>query len=627
MNYISAEQLSKSYGEKILFKNINIGINEGDKVALIGINGSGKSSLLKIIGGIDVSDGGTNSVRKGTKIGFLGQNPVFDETKTVFENVFSSPNSLLSLIKEYELLLKNEPESEKMYDLIEKMNQENAWNYEQQIKEIISRLGISEYIDRNVGNLSGGQRKRVAMAKLLIDEPDVLVLDEPTNHLDLETVEWLENIILNKFRTLVFVTHDRYFLDKISNIIWELEGGQIYKYAGNYAYYLEKKSLREEVENAEVDKAKNLMRKELEWIRRQPKARGTKAKYRVDAFEETKAKANSLKTTDKLDLQVKMTRQGGKVLVLKNIAKKYGELSLINNFSYTFNKGEKIGIIGKNGTGKTTFINILTGLIKPDKGDWDLGDTTQFGYFKQEDFSFNPEQRLIEAVKEIAEYIELANGQKVSASQFLKLFLFPPEVQYTHIGKLSGGEKKRLQMLMILIKNPNFLILDEPTNDLDLATLNVLEDFLIDFKGTLIIVSHDRYFMDKMVDHLFVFEGNGEIKDFPGNYTDYRESKKNVETSEIIESKPEKQNISKAESKVIETAAPKKKMSFKEKTEYENLEKEIEKLEKEKTLLIESLNSGITDHNELNKISTKIQEITDQIDIKSLRWLELGEMA
>lgn len=629
MNFVSAENLSKSYSEKWLFKNLNIGVNEGDRVALIGINGSGKSSLLKILGGLENPSDGIVSVRKGLKVGFLGQNPVFDEAKTVFDNVFYSGNTLLSLIKDYEKQLEADSSApgydQKLHELVEKMNAADAWTYEQQIKEIISKLGIGEYIERPVSVLSGGQRKRVAMAKVLIDNPDLLILDEPTNHLDLETIEWLEALIKSRFSTLLLVTHDRYFLDNVSNQIWELDNGSLYKYKGDYGYYLEKKAAREEILDAEIDKARNLMRKELEWIRRQPKARGTKAKYRVDAFEETKAKATQQRPDQKLELQMKMTRQGGKILELKRVSKAYDELKLINDFTYTFKKGDKVGIVGKNGTGKSTLLNIFTGNIQPDKGDRDAGETTFFGHYKQEDASLPPEKRIIEVVKDIAEYIELANGQKISASQFLKMFMFPPEQQYTPVGKLSGGERKRLQLLMVLIKNPNFLILDEPTNDLDIGTLNVLEEFLNEYAGSLVIVSHDRYFMDRLVDHLFIFDGKGNIIDFPGNYTDYRESlAENKEQSVPVE---QKQEVEKKQENANTNSANKRKLSYKERTEYESLEKDIQKLEQEKNKLVEEMNSGNLAHEILMEHSVKIQQLTETIDEKSLRWLELSEFA
>ncbi len=639
MNYISAEGLSKSFSEKWLFRNLHIGVNQGERVALIGINGSGKSTLLKILGGLDNPEEGKVSVRKGLKMGFLGQNPVFDEAKTVYDNVFYSGNSLLALIKDYEQLLVEDPSKpgydNRLHIIIDKMNEADAWTYEQQIKEIISRLGIQEYIDRPVSVLSGGQRKRVAMAKVLIEEPDLLILDEPTNHLGLETIEWLEALIKSRFQTLLLVTHDRYFLDSVANQIWELDRGELFKYKGNYSYFLEKKADREEILGAEIDKARNLMRKELDWIRRQPKARGTKAKYRVDAFEVTKEKATQQKSDAKLELQMKMSRQGGKIMELKRIGKGYGDLKLITDFTYVFKKGDKIGIIGKNGTGKSTFLNILTGAIEVDKGDRDCGDTTVFGYYKQEDANLPNDKRIIEVVKDIAEYVELANGQKISASQFLSMFMFPPDSQYTFVSKLSGGEKKRLQLLLVLIKNPNFLILDEPTNDLDIGTLNVLEDFLLEFGGTLVIVSHDRYFMDRLVDHLFIFDGDGTIKDFPGNYTDFREAKADnslwMAENERLENVEEKQavNLNKGGSNQSTTnaASAKRKLSFKEKTEFETLEKEISKWEAEKSKLTEEMNGGSLIHTQLSEHANKIKKLTDTIDEKSVRWLELSEFA
>lgn len=628
MNLISAENISKNYADKALFKNLNVGLNHGERVGLIGINGSGKSSLLKILAGVDQPDTGSLSVRKGTSVGFLGQNPVFDEEKTVYENVFSASSPLLTLVKEYEhhqTLDENLPGyHDKMHDLMERMTEANAWNYEQQINEIISRLGIGSLADKKVKLLSGGQRKRIAMAKVLIEEPDVLILDEPTNHLDLETVEWLENIVKTKFQTILLVTHDRYFLDNITNKIIEIDNGQVYRYDGNYAYFLEKKAERQDIKNAEIDKAKNLMRKELDWIRRQPKARGTKAKYRVDAFEDTKATATQKNSNASLELQVKTTRQGGKIAELKKVHKAFGEHKIVTDFTYTFKKGDKIGIIGKNGAGKSTFLNLITGALTQDKGDIDIGETTVFGYYKQEDLVTDADKRLIEVVKDIAEYIEMADGQKISASTFLNMFMFPPADQYKYVGKLSGGERKRLQLLKVLIKNPNFLILDEPTNDLDIGTLNVLEEFLEYFGGTLIIVSHDRYFMDKLVNHLFVFEENGHIRDFPGNYTEFREEKSDKKLSlKEVEEKPK--TVHK-----IEPIQPQekvsKKISYKEKLEYETLEKELENLEIKKNTLVSKMNDGNINHIELQKLGSEMENIVSEIDSKTMRWLELAEL-
>lgn len=629
MNFVSSENISKTYADKPLFENLNFGINQGERIGLIGVNGCGKSSLLKIIAGAEKPDTGFVSVRKGITVGYLGQNPVFEEEKTVYDNIFSSSNAVIHLVKQYEEHLhkdQNTPNYHEIFqDLMEKMTEMDAWNMEQQVQEIISRLGIEHLSHKIVRQLSGGQRKRIAMAKVLIEQPDVLILDEPTNHLDMETVEWLEDLVDSKFQTVLLVTHDRYFLDNLTNKIVEIDKGQVYRYDGNYAYYLEKKSEREEIKGAEIDKAKNLMRKELDWIRRQPKARGTKAKYRVDAFEDIKATATQKTGSAQLDLQIKTTRQGGKIGEIKKLYKSYPDLKLIENFSYVFKKGDKIGIIGKNGTGKSTFLNLLTGADKPDKGEIDIGETTAFGYYKQEDGFLDVEKRLIEVVKEIAEYIELANGQKISASSFLTMFMFAPADQYKFVSKLSGGERKRLQLLKVLIKNPNFLILDEPTNDLDIGTLNVLEEFLENFGGTLVIVSHDRYFMDRLVNHLFVFEGDGKVRDFSGNYSEYRIA---LENEKLNLKQPE----TKAENKELEPKTPNesvsnsKKMSFKEKFEYENLEKELADLEFKKANLLDKMNSGISNHEELLKISDEMKITVEMLDEKSLRWLELSEM-
>jgi ATP-binding cassette subfamily F protein uup len=483
-------------------------------------------------------------------------------------------------------------------------------------------MGIGTYIQQPVGLLSGGQKKRVAMARVLMEEPDLLILDEPTNHLDLETVEWLEVMVLDRFPTLLLVTHDRYFLDNVCNMMVELDKGEVFKYKGNYAYFLEKKEAREEVRNAEIDKAQNLMKRELEWIRRQPKARGTKAKYRVDAFGAIKQKAQRQKTDSSLELQMKTTRLGGKVINLKNIAKRYDEMVLVREFSHSFQKGERVGIIGKNGVGKTTFLQILTGALPPDKGDWDIGETTVIGYYRQDDSSLPENKRVLEVVKDMAEVIELANGDKITCSQFLQMFLFPPYMHHAFVSTLSGGEKRRLQLLCVLIKNPNFLILDEPTNDLDIGTLNVLEEFLENYAGTLVLVSHDRYFMDKIIDHLFVFEGEGEIRDFPGNYTDYREWLK--EEQEMKRAEVKKQVLEVAPEPPAKMEA-KRKRSFKQQKHYEHLETEIASLEQEKKELTALLNSGETDYSQLLAATTRLKSVEDLLDEKSLEWLELSE--
>lgn len=630
MNLLSAENLTKIYGEKTLFSNVNIGIGEGERIALIGINGSGKTSLLKILAGLDAPDSGTVAVRKGTSLGFLGQNPIFAEDETVFDNVFTSNHPLISLIKDYELHSLsdvNAPDYEqKMHVLVEKMTVQNAWEYEQQIKEIISRLGIGEMVQQKVRFLSGGQRKRVAMAKVLIEAPDILILDEPTNHLDLETVEWLENLIDSKFKTIFLVSHDRYFLDKVTNQIVEIDKGEVYRYKGNYAYFLEKKGEREMMRDVEIEKARQLLKKELEWMRRQPKARTTKAKYRINAFEDVKTKAQRQESDGKIELQMKTTRLGGKTIHAKNITKRFGDNLLVNKFSHNFQKGEKVGIIGKNGVGKTTFLNMLTGLLAPDTGVVDMGETAVIGYYRQEEVDLNPQKRVIEIAKDIAEVVELANGEKITASQFLQMFLFPPQVQFNYVGNLSGGERRRLQLLKTLIRNPNFLILDEPTNDLDIGTLNILEEFLENFGGTLVLVSHDRYFMDRLVEHLFVFEGNGEIKDFPGNYTEYREWKQDKDEEEKTarkQAEAQKQAANQVETRKNIT---KKRRSFKENQEFEKLSIEIDEMEQEKQSLSLLLNEGIADYEKLMSASKRIEELNDLLDEKGLRWLELGEM-
>lgn len=630
MNLLSAENLTKIYGEKTLFSNVNIGIGEGERIALIGINGSGKTSLLKILAGLDAPDSGTVAVRKGTSLGFLGQNPIFAEDETVFDNVFTSNHPLISLIKDYELHSLsdvNAPDYEqKMHVLVEKMTVQNAWEYEQQIKEIISRLGIGEMVQQKVRFLSGGQRKRVAMAKVLIEAPDILILDEPTNHLDLETVEWLENLIDSKFKTIFLVSHDRYFLDKVTNQIVEIDKGEVYRYKGNYAYFLEKKAEREMMRDVEIEKARQLLKKELEWMRRQPKARTTKAKYRINAFEDVKTKAQRQESDGKIELQMKTTRLGGKTIHAKNITKRFGDNLLVNKFSHNFQKGEKVGIIGKNGVGKTTFLNMLTGLLAPDTGVVDMGETAVIGYYRQEEVDLNPQKRVIEIAKDIAEVVELANGEKITASQFLQMFLFPPQVQFNYVGNLSGGERRRLQLLKTLIRNPNFLILDEPTNDLDIGTLNILEEFLENFGGTLVLVSHDRYFMDRLVEHLFVFEGNGEIKDFPGNYTEYREWKQDKDEEEKTARKQAEAQKQAANQVETRKNVAKKRRSFKENQEFEKLSVEIDEMEQEKQSLSLLLNEGIADYEKLMSASKRIEELNDLLDEKGLRWLELGEM-
>ncbi|MBL7883004.1 MAG: ABC-F family ATP-binding cassette domain-containing protein, partial [Bacteroidia bacterium] len=530
MNYLSVEAVSKSYGAKKLFDSISFGLNQGQRTALIAKNGAGKSTLLKIITGKEIPDAGTVTFRKDITVTYLDQNPLFDENSTVLEAIYNTGNPALNAVRDYELALEafendyNDETQKRLELCTAKIDELNAWDTDSKVKEVLQRLKIA-FLDKKISMLSGGQKKRVALAKVLIDEPHLLILDEPTNHLDVEMIEWLENYLVSLNLTLLLVTHDRYFLDSVCTEIIEIDNTKLYTYKGNFQYYVEKKAERESIESSEIDKAKNLFRRELEWVRKMPKARGTKSKSRLNAFEDTKDKAFSGKTETKLELGVKMSRIGGKILEFVKIKKAFGDTKIVNEFSYIFKKGEKIGVIGKNGVGKSTFLNMIMGLEKPDSGDIQTGETIVFGYYSQEGLKLNEDKRVIEVVKDIAEFIPLADGTKLSASGLLTKFLFPPDVQYSMVSKLSGGERRRLYLMTILIKNPNFLILDEPTNDLDIVTLSVLEDFLTAFQGCVLIVTHDRYFMDKMVDHLFVFEGAGVVRDFPGNYTEYRDKK------------------------------------------------------------------------------------------------------
>ncbi len=623
MNYLSAENISKAFSDRWLFRNVTFGIARGEKVALVGANGSGKSTLLSILAGLLPPDDGRVSVRKEVTVGFLNQSPSFDEESTIMDTLFASGHPALKAIQLYEKALEHPEDTAGMEKAIIQMDALKAWDFETQVKQILGKLGIGE-LDRQVKKLSGGQRKRVALARVLIEEPDLLILDEPTNHLDLDAIEWLEGRLAASTQTLILVTHDRYFLDRVSTDIIELDQVQLHRYKGNYSNFLEKKAERQAIQSAETEKARNLLRKELDWMRRQPRARGTKAKYRVDAFYDLQDKAKGPGSDGKLELSVKTTRVGNKILQLDGVKKFFGVQPIVKDFTYTFLRGDRLGIVGKNGVGKTTFLNLITGKLPPDSGGIDKGDTITFGYYTQDDLVFREEQRVIDIVQEIAEVVQMANGQTVTASQFLQLFRFPPAVQYSMVSKLSGGERRRLQLLKVLIKNPNFLILDEPTNDLDLDTINVLEDFLENFPGCLIIVSHDRYFMDRLVDHLFVFEGAGQIRDFPGNYTDYREW---LEEEELL--RKEAAVKSTAASAVRPVATPvstdKKKLSFKEKQEYERLEGEIDRLETRKKELVGKMNNGTVSHEELMQWSREIEGIEADINTKSDRWLELGE--
>lgn len=619
MNYLSAENLSKSFNDRWLFKEISIGISQGEKLALVGENGTGKTTLLKILTGELKSDSGVVSVRDGIKIGYLTQQPKVAQHKSVKEIIFNEHNVIASVVKEYEDCIHHSDTSpQRMQKVLERMEELNAWDYDAKVQVITDKLGILD-LDQKFEELSGGQRKRVFMAQMLLTEPDLIIMDEPTNHLDLEAIEWLETYLSGQNITLIMVTHDRYFLDNVANEIIELDRGKLYRYKGKYAYFLEKKSEREEILKAEVSKARNLLKKELDWMRRQPRARGTKAKYRIEAFYDLQEKASQNLKKDKMELDILGARQGGKILELHHVSKSYGNKLLVDNFSYIFKKKDRIGVVGKNGVGKSTFLDILTNKINPDKGERIPGVTTKIGYFTQESQDLNPAHRVIEEVKEIAEFITLSDGSSVSASKFLDLFLFPPEKQYTFIEKLSGGERKRLQLLKVLVTNPNFLILDEPTNDFDIETLNVLEDFLEKFTGCLILVSHDRYFMDHLVDQLFIFEGDGKILPFNGNYSDYR----SMEDEEEFEEKPIAITQPVVKSPILNEN---RKPSFKEKKEYAELQSQIEALELEKSKLNEQMNNDAMDHMQLTELGKKIEAITDKVDALTLRWLELDEI-
>lgn len=637
MNLLSIENLSKSYGEKQLFKDLTFGISQGEKVALVARNGTGKSTLLRILCNKDNADSGRVVFRKDLRISFLDQNPEFNEELSIIDAVLLSENEITIAIKRYEKLIEEQTDeisaaqSKDLEEAIAMMDKTNAWAYEVRVKQVLDKLGLVK-LSQQLKTLSGGQKKRVALAKVLIEEPDLLIMDEPTNHLDVDMIEWLEEYLENKDLSLFLVTHDRYFLDNVCNKIIELDQQKLYTYQGNYSYFLEKKAEREFNSAREVDKAQNLMRKELEWIRRMPKARGTKSKSRVDAFYDLKEKATDKRQIAEMELNVKMSRIGGKVIEMKKVYKSYDDFNILKGFDYTFKTGERIGIVGKNGIGKTTFLNLITGKELPDSGKINVGETIVFGYYSQAGLTLKEDKRVIEVVKDnIAEVISLGDGSKVSASQFLTLFQFPPEMQYTYVSKLSGGEKRRLFLLTVLVKNPNFLILDEPTNDLDLLTLQTLEEFLLHFKGCLVVVSHDRYFMDKLVDHLFVFEGDGIVKDFTGNYREWRDEVveeelqlKKKQKQALVNQKNEKQD---AVSTTINTTTEKgRKRTFKEKYEFEQLQKEIATLEKEKQDLDLKLASSAGSHEEILLWSTRIGEVISAIDEKELRWLALSEL-
>lgn len=624
MNYLSVENVSKAYGDKTLFENISFGIDKGQKVALVAKNGTGKSTLLKILVDQESPDTGQLSFRKDIQVGFLTQDPQFGDARTILEAVLYSQNPVIQAIRFYEECLQNPDNQDKMQEALLLMDNHKAWDYEVKIKQILSKLSVGE-LQKSVDKLSGGQRKRVALAKILIDEPDFLILDEPTNHLDLDMIEWLEEYLSGQQVSLLMVTHDRYFLERVCNVILELDQGTMFRYPGNYSYYLQNKAEREQQEIRTVEKARNLMRKELDWIRRQPKARGTKSKARIDAFQELKKTAQKDTRKKELELGMQTNRLGKKIIELNNLQKSYGELKILTGFSYNFKRGEKVGIVGRNGVGKSTFLHILTQDQNPDAGEVIKGETVVFGYYKQDGIQLAEDKRVIEVVQDIAEYIPISSGHKLSASQLLERFLFSPKAQYAYVSTLSGGEKRRLYLLTILAQSPNFLILDEPTNDLDILTLNVLEDFLQDFMGCIVIVTHDRYFMDKLVDHLFIFEGDGIIRDFNGPYSEYRAVREFEAEQAALKAKAADKVKPKAPEKTKVNNSEKRKLSYKEQKEYESLELEIEELEKQKENIEEILNSGSLSHDELMQKSAELGQIMEQIDQKTDRWLELGE--
>ena len=632
MHYVSVEGLTKSYGINPLFNNISFNINEGDKIALIARNGVGKSTLLKILAGQETPDSGKFWINKEVTVALFEQDPVFDEDKTIVENIFKANHPIIKAIQKYELAMEAE-DGMLISDSIMEMDDLGAWDFEAKVKQILGKLNI-HHLQKKVNELSGGQRKRVALAKTLIDigfehQHTLLMMDEPTNHLDVEMIEWLEHYLNGENITLLLVTHDRYFLDAVCDEIWELERENMYVYKGDYESYMEKKAARIESEQASIDKARNQYRKELEWMRKQPKARTTKSKSRQDNFYEVEARAKQKIEDAQLQLEAKMSRLGGKIVELKKVNKSYGDLEILKGFDYTFSKGERVGVVGKNGIGKSTFLNIIQELETPTSGKVNVGDTVVFGNFSQTGLDVKQDFRVIEYVKSFAESFPLAKGGSISASQFLELFLFPPDKQYTYLSSLSGGEKKRLHLLTILFRNPNFLILDEPTNDLDLPTLAVLESFLTEYQGCVMIVSHDRYFMDRLVDHLFVFEGGGFVRDFPGNYTQYRIWLKEQETAKANSSNSPAKAANIEPTAQVAPAAPapvKKKMTFKEKHEFEKLEKEMPALEKEKEKLTTALSDETLNYDQITVLADSLTKVTQTLEEMELRWLELSEM-
>ncbi len=614
---LQVENLTKSFGDLVLLNDVSFGINEGDKIGLIAKNGSGKTTLLNVLNGTEPYDSGNVTFRNNIRVAYLPQEPDYDKQLTVLEACFSTENEVVKLIAQYEELLANDTHNQ-LEEVLVKMDMLKAWDYEQRIKQILSQLKITNF-DQKIGELSGGQVKRLALANVLIEEPDLIILDEPTNHLDLEMVEWLEDYLSRSTLSLLMVTHDRYFLDRVCSQILEIDQQNIYSYKGNYSYFLEKRDERVANQATEVEKAQNLLRKELDWMRRQPQARATKAKYRIDAFYELQEKAKKRQADENVHIAAKGAYIGNKIFEASHVSKAFGDIKITEDFNYIFARYEKMGIVGNNGTGKSTFVKMLLGKQQPDSGHFDIGDTVNFGYFSQEGLQFNEQMKVIDVVQDIAEVIDMGKGVRLTASQFLNHFLFPPEKQHNYVYKLSGGEKRRLYLCTVLIKNPNFLVLDEPTNDLDIVTLNILEEYLSTFKGCLIVVSHDRYFMDKVVDHLLVFHGKADIQDFPGNYSQYRHWKSLEDKKEDSEQK----KVVKTEDRPKSTE--KKKLSYKEQREFDTLEDEIKAMEEEKERLSEEMYAGNLSSEELVSKSNRVSELIELIDEKTFRWLELSE--
>ncbi|MQP24896.1 ATP-binding cassette domain-containing protein [Flavobacterium sp. LMO8] len=616
MNYLSVENISKSYGERILFKDVSFGINKDQKIAFIAKNGSGKTTIMNMINGLDEPDTGQVVIRKEIKMAFLSQNNNLQDELTIEENIFASDNEILKVIERYEKALENPNDEEAYQRAFDDMDRHNAWDFETQFKQILYKLKLED-LKMKVKNMSGGQKKRLSLAIILISKPDLLILDEPTNHLDLEMIEWLEDYFAKENITLFMVTHDRFFLERVCNEIIELDNGKIYQYKGNYSYYLEKKEERLASENASIDKAQNLFVKELAWMRRQPKARTTKSKSRQDDFYVIKEKAESRRKENVVELEINMERMGSKIIEMVKLNKDFPDRTILKDFSYSFQRGERIGIIGKNGTGKSTFLNILTQTIQPDSGKVIIGDTIKIGYYTQSGINPKPGQKVIDIIKEYGEYIPLTKGKIISASQLLERFLFDAKKQYDFVEKLSGGELKRLYLCTVLIQNPNFLILDEPTNDLDIVTLNVLESFLLDFPGCLLVVSHDRYFMDKIVDHLFVFRGEGEIEDFPGNYSDFRSYEDSAEPKVLNSVSTEKTNW-----KEKQTASTG--LNFNEQKEFNKIEKEIKDLEYNKKQIEQEFADGKVSDDKIEAKANELQKIIQSLEEKEERWFELS---